>query len=144
MTPLRTGAIVTDDMAAHIYAGVAGKVLPRPEWTHPAHLVFAAALLGHEGLMVAERRAPSLIRGYNESVGGVNDDRHGYHHTITLFFLRHIDEFLALHTNEAIGARATRLLASPLAEPEYPLRFYSRERLFSVEARKEWVGPDLT
>lgn len=130
-------------MVARLFSGVVGKSLPRPEWTHPAHLVFATALLAHEGLAGAEKRAPTLIRGYNESVGGVNDDTQGYHHTITLFFLRHIDAFLAPHAADAAGARATRLLASPLAAPDYPLRFYSRERLFSVAARRGWVDADL-
>lgn len=143
MNPLRAGDRVSDAMVTHIYVGVGARTLPRPEWTHHAHLVFATALLADRGLADAEGAAPGLIRAYNESVGGVNDDTQGYHHTITLFFLRHVDGFLAPHRNETLGARATRLLASRLAAPEYPLAFYSRERLFSVEARRGWVAPDL-
>ena len=143
MKPLRAGDRVTDAMVAHIHDGVVSRTLPRPEWTHPAHLVFASALLAARGLGGAEAAAPHLIRAYNESVGGVNDDTQGYHHTITLFFLRRIDEFLTTYAAEAIGARATRLLASPLAAPDYPLSAYSRERLFSVEARCTWLAPDL-
>jgi hypothetical protein len=130
-------------MVAHIFDGVRARTLPKPEWTHPAHLVFATALLAHTGLAGAELAAPGLIRAYNESVGGVNDDTQGYHHTITLFFLRAIDGFLEPHSGEGLGARATRLLASPLAAPDFPLRHYSRERLFSVEARRRWLAPDL-
>ncbi len=141
--PIRAGDIVDDETARHIFNGVARRTLPRPEWTHHAHLVFAATLLADRGLARAEADAPGLIRAYNESVGGVNDDNQGYHHTITLFFLRHIDSFIAPYRDELIGARATRLLASPLASTDYPLAFYSRERLFSVEARRFWVPPDL-
>lgn len=143
MNPLRSGDAVTDAIVSHIYLGVCARDLPRPEWTHPAHLVFASALLADRGLKGAEGSAPALIRAYNESVGGVNDDAQGYHHTITLFFLRRIDAFSRPYTAEGSGKRATRLLASPLAHPTYPLRFYSRERLFSVEARRRWVEPDL-
>lgn len=143
MTPIRAGDCVSDAMAAHIYDGVRMRTLPRPEWTHPAHLVFATALLADGGLQRAETSAPGLIRAYNESVGGVNDDSQGYHHTITLFFLRAISRFHAPYANEGCGARATRLLASPLAAPDYPLRFYTKERLFSVEARRGWMEPDL-
>ena len=143
MTPLRAGDAVTDGMVAHIYTGVVNRTLPRPEWTHPAHLVFATALLCERGLDGAEAAAPGLIRAYNESVGGVNDDTQGYHHTITIFFLRKIAEFFAPDGDEGPGAKATRLLASPLAAPDYPLRFYSRERLFSIEARREWAAGDL-
>ncbi|HBK91968.1 MAG TPA: hypothetical protein DDZ68_09895 [Parvularcula sp.] len=130
-------------MAAHIYDGVRNRTLPRPEWTHPAHLVFATALLDDRCLAGAEASAPALIRAYNESVGGVNDDAAGYHHTITIFFLRAICRFLAPYADEGRGARATRLLASPLAATDFPLRHYSKARLFSVEARRGWVGPDL-
>lgn len=141
--PLRAGVVVDDDWARRILDGVAACSLPRSEWTHQAHLVFATALLDAEGLAGAEAAAPRLIRAYNESVGGVNDDTQGYHHTITLFFLRHVAEFLAPYADEWIGARATRLLGSPLAATDYPLRFYSRDTLFSADARKSWVAPDL-
>ena len=141
--PIRAGDTVTDERARRIFDGVAKRTLPRPEWTHPAHLVFATALLGAEGLKGAEEKAPSYIRAYNESAGGVNDDTQGYHHTITLLFLRHIDGFISPFKGEPLGARATRLLASPLAATDYPLRFYSKQRLFSIEARREWVEPDL-
>lgn len=143
MIPIRAGDTVTDGMVAHIYHGVVTRTLPRPEWTHPAHLVFATALLGERGFDAAEAAAPGLIRAYNESVGGVNDDRQGYHHTITIFFLREINDFLRPYTEESPGGRGTRLLASPLAAPDYPLRFYSHARLFSTEARRSWVPGDL-
>jgi len=101
--PIRSGDIVDDESARRILEGVAARTLPRPEWTHQAHLVFAAALLADRGLAGAERDAPGLIRAYNESVGGANDDTQGYHHTITLFFLRHINAFLAPFANEGVG-----------------------------------------
>lgn len=141
--PLRAGDTVTDAHARHILDGVRACALARPEWTHPAHLVFATALIDDLGLDAAERAAPALIRAYNLSVGGVNDDTQGYHHTITIFFLRRIAEFLTPFADETLGARATRLLASPLAATDYPLAAYSRERLFSPEARRNFIEPDL-
>ncbi len=143
MIPIRAGDTVTDSMVAHVYKGVLSRTLPRPEWTHPCHLVFATALLSERGLDGAEAAAPGLIRAYNESVGGVNDDTQGYHHTLTIFFLRQIAGFCAAYADESSGARATRLLASPLAAPDYPLRCYSHARLFSVEARRGWLPGDL-
>jgi hypothetical protein len=141
-TILRAGAVVTNAHARRILDGVRDRFLPRPEWTHPAHLVFATGLIAEHGLAGAEEQAPDLIRAYNESVGGVNDDAQGYHHTLTIFFLRKVDAFLAPFRSDEIGARATRLLASPLAAPDYPLQFYARERLFSREARRFWVAPE--
>lgn len=141
--PLRAGDLVSDNAAHHIFNGVAGRTLPRPEWTHHAHLVFATVLLDRHSLERAEAAAPGLIRAYNASVGGVNDDTQGYHHTITLLFLRHISEYVRPLAGESVGERATKLLNSPLAASDYPLRFYTKERLFSIEARRNWVEPDL-
>jgi hypothetical protein len=36
-----------------------------------------------------------------------------------------------------------RLLASPLGDSKWLLTYWSRERLFSVEARRGWLAPDL-
>ncbi len=40
-------------------------------------------------------------------------------------------------------AAVNGLLAAPEGQRDWPLRFYSRERLFSVEARRKFVAPDL-
>ena len=44
---------------------------------------------------MSTRRLPGIIRGFNESVGGVNSDSEGYHETITRVFLRGVRLFLA-------------------------------------------------
>jgi len=141
--PLRAGANVTAAMVAQILNGLRSHKLPKAEWTHHAHLAAGAVLLDELGLAGAEAEMPSLIRTYNESTGVANTDAEGYHHTITLFFLRRIEQFLAPHREEPIEARVTRLLASPFAERDYPFAYYSKELLFSKRARREWVEPDL-
>ena len=35
------------------------------------------------------------------------------------------------------------LLLGPEGQRDWPLGYYSRDRLFSVEARLGWVAPDL-
>jgi hypothetical protein len=52
-------------------------------------------------------------------------------------FLAEADRDTALH--ELVNA----LLRSPMGSRDWPLRFYSRERLFSVEARRIFVAPDI-
>ncbi len=141
--PLHAGSIVDAAMVARIHNGLRARTLPKPEWTHAAHLTVATALLAKLGLAGAEAEMPGLIRAYNEATGVPNSDSEGYHHSMTLFFLRRIDQFLAPHKNEPLPLRVTRLLASPLAERSYPLTFYSHKKLFSVEARRNWTPPDL-
>ena len=46
-------------------------------------------------------------------------------------------------TDEPLHGLVNALLLSPMGRRDWPLRFYSRERLFSVEARLTHVDPDL-
>jgi hypothetical protein len=91
-----------------------------------------------------ERDLPALIRRFNESVGGINDATQGYHETITQCFVRGVRRFLA-RTDEGLplAEKVNALLQAPEGRRDWPLRFYSRERLFSKEARLGWVEPDL-
>ncbi len=86
---------------------------------------------------------PAIIRRFNESVGGVNSDSQGYHETITRAFLHGVGLFLA----EADGAEplhelVNALLLSPMGRRDWPLRFWSKDKLMSVEARRKFVPPD--
>ena len=117
--------------------------LPKDEWTHAAHLVATMRLVRtrNDGL---ERDMPGIIRTYNEAVGGVNDDTSGYHETITQAYLAAIRTFVAdLPEGTSDGEAAALLLESPMGDRAWPLSFWTRERLFSVEARRGWVAPDL-
>lgn len=118
--------------------------LAKTEWTHEAHLATCAWIILERPDLVPERDLRGLISRYNESVGGVNDETQGYHETITQVFVRGVR--LSLATSEGKGGlndRVNALLRSPQGKREWPLAFYSRERLFSVEARMGWVEPDL-
>ena len=118
--------------------------LERADWTHEAHLAATAYLLLKRPDLDLDKELPGFIRRFNDSVGGVNSDTEGYHDTITRTFLAGVRLFLT----EADGRRALRelvndLLLSPMGRRDWPLRFYSKPRLFSVEARRGLVAPDL-
>ena len=118
--------------------------LAKAEWTHEAHLATCAWLIIERPDVDPERDLPDLIRGYNESVGGVNSDTEGYHETITRTFLHGVRLFLTKHGGgEVLHEAVNGLLVSPMGRRDWPLRFYSRERLFSVEARRGYVEADL-
>ena len=44
---------------------------------------------------------------------------------------------------EPLHELVNELLLSPMGRRDWPLRFYSRERLFSVEARRHFVAAGL-
>jgi hypothetical protein len=124
--------------------GLIARTLPRPEWTHEAHLAATTYLLTRRRDIDIDQGLPGLIRAYNESVGGVNSDSEGYHETITRVFLHGVRLFLAeADRDEPVHELVNELLLSPMGRRDWPLRFYSAERLFSVEARRKFVPPDI-
>ena len=145
MTEYRPRLFTCDAEIEHIGEGMVTRTLPRPEWTHEAHLAATTYLLLRRPDIDLDERLPGLIRRYNESVGGVNSDTEGYHETITRVFLHGVRLFLSeADTSEPLHELVNELLLSPMGRRDWPLRFYSPERLFSVEARREFVPPDLT
>ena len=89
------------------------------------------------------RDLPGIIWRYNEASGTANTDSGGYHETITQFYLLALGSCRArLPAGLPLHEQANRVLASRFAARELPLDYWSRERLFSVEARRVWVPPD--
>jgi hypothetical protein len=124
--------------------GLFACTLPRTEWTHAAHLAAALWLMRYRPDLDAAATMPSLIRAYNQSVGRVNDDSGGYHETITLASLRAARGVLnAYPPDMPVWRIANALLSTNLANPNWLLEYWSRERLMSVEARRAWLEPDL-
>jgi hypothetical protein len=119
------------------------RTLPKCEWTHAAHFAAAMWVLTHPNL-VAERDMPAVIRGYNEATGTSNTDTTGYHETITQASIRAARAFLAKRPDAGRAEALCALLASPFGRSDWLLAYYSRDRLFSLEARRGWIEPDLS
>ena len=144
MTEYRPRLFTSDAEIEQIGEGMVARTLSRPEWTHEAHLAATTYLLLQRPDIALDKELPGLIRRYNESVGGVNSDTEGYHETITRVFLRGVRLFLSeADTSEPLHELVNELLLSPMGRRDWPLRFYSHERLFSVEARRGFVAPDI-
>jgi hypothetical protein len=144
MTEYRPRLFTSDAEIAHLGEGLLACALSREEWTHEAHLGATTYLLTRRPDIEVDRELPGIIRRFNESVGGVNDDTQGYHQTSTRVFLHGVRLFLAeVDPSEPLHELVNELLLSPMGRRDWPLRFYSAERLFSVEARRQFVPPDL-
>jgi hypothetical protein len=144
MTEYRPRLFASDAEVARVGEGLLARDLPRAEWTQEAHLAATTYLLLRHPEIDLDRELPGLIRRYNESVGGVNSDTEGYHDTITRVFLNGVRRFLGdADHGEPLHELVNDLLLSPVGRRDWPLRFYSRDRLFSVEARRQFVPPDL-
>lgn len=116
--------------------------LPKAQFTHQAHL--------RVGLWHVLRYSPDAalselrerISAFNLANGGTNSATEGYHETITRFYVWQIARFVA----EADLTRPEDDLADELVrrygERDLPMRYWSRERLMSSEARIAWLEPD--
>ena len=142
MTDLSPRLFASDADVRHIGEGLLARTLPRPEWTHEAHLAACLYLLSERPDVDVDGEIATIISGYNASVGGVNDDTQGYHDTITRAYVAGVRLFLTRTEETGLAARVNALLLSPIGRRDWPLAFYSRELLFSVPARRAFVEPD--
>ena len=144
MTEFPVRHFLSDEAVIHVGEGMISRTLPREEWTHEAHLAATTYLLLRHPEIDLDVELPGLIRRYNESVGGVNDDTQGYHDTITRAYLRGVRLFLEeADTDRPLHELVNELLMSPMGRRDWPLRFWSKDRLMSVEARRAFVPPDI-
>jgi hypothetical protein len=144
MTEFKPRLFTSDAEIEHLGEGLVARTLRREEWTHEAHLGATTYLLTRRLEIDLDKELPGIIRSFNESVGGVNDDTQGYHDTITRVFLHGVRLFLSeADLGDPLHELVNDLLLSPMGRREWPLRFYSAERLFSVEARRHFVPPDI-
>lgn len=142
MTEFSPRLFATDAEIVHLGEGLLACSLAKEEWTHEAHLAACLYLLAERPDIDVDAEIAGLISRFNESVGGVNDDKGGYHDTITRAYVAGVRLFLSQTTETGLARRVNALLASPMGRRDWPLGFYSRELLFSVPARRGFVPPD--
>jgi hypothetical protein len=132
----------SDQELADIGNRLCNRTLPKPAWTHAAHFAATLWVLARRPDLDAERDMPGLIRAYNEATGVANTDTGGYHETITQASIRAARARLADFPGPLFES-CNALLASPLGDKNWPLSYWSEARLFSPEARRSWMEPDL-
>ena len=133
----------SDDEIATIGDGLLNRTLPKTVWTHAAHFAATLWLLRCRPDVDISREMPGIIRGYNEAIGGANTDTSGYHETITQASIRAARGFLVAAPPQPLFVTCNALMHSRLGSPEWLLEHWTRPRLFSVEARRQWVEPDI-
>ena len=119
------------------------RTLPKAEWTHAAHLTVGLYYCYHNPLGVAKNLMSDGIYWLNDAHGTPNTETSGYHETLTVFWLKTVASFLEKAGREKGLAELANELVATVNETRLPLRFYSRELLFSAKARMSYVEPDL-
>ena len=133
----------TDAAIIRIGTSLLDRTLPKPEWTHAAHFAAAIWVIAARPDLTAARDLPPAIRAYNEATGVPNTDTGGYHETITQASIRAARHIVATHSGKSLADIANALLASPLGDKDWLLSYWSKPALFSADARRAWLDPDL-
>ncbi|HYC33583.1 MAG TPA: hypothetical protein VEB59_14940 [Gemmatimonadales bacterium] len=146
VAPRASGAVAVagaEDEVPRFAAAFTAGTLPKEQWTHRAHLLVA---LWHGATQPADEALDAMRAGIlrlNAVHGVVTTPSRGYHETITRAYMRLVMRFVRDEPpGSSWSSRAARLLARH-GEREHLLRHYTRDRLFSSEARFGWVEPDL-
>ena len=108
------------------------------DFRHVSHLHVAWVYLAEsQSAEQAAEKMSSTLRRFAASAGHAEK----YHETITQFWIRLLG---ALRNAQQQRDLDSILQAFPrLLEKDFPLDYYSREKLFSDRARTSWVEPDL-
>jgi len=105
---------------------------------HLSHLHVAWVYLSESSSV---QEAANKMRMTLRRFAGAAGKPQKYHETITLFWLQLLARVQAVSCAERLEEV---VCAHPqLLEKNFPLAYYSTERLFSSEARVSWMEPDL-
>jgi hypothetical protein len=132
-----------DDEIECIARGFADCTLPCAEWTHRAHLTVGLWYAREYEPDEALDRVRAGIRRYNTACGTENSATHGYHETITRFYMGLISTYLTFVADRSDWVAVTNRFIERFGDRQLPLRYYTRERLMSSEARLNWLPPDI-
>lgn len=125
------------DLAARFEAGT----IDRADWKHAEHLTVALFYISTNDLETATAKMRSGIYNLLRTFGVDLTREMPYHETLTVFWMRIVADFYASENTSALLDKANELVAR--YDKDFPLKFYSRELLFSEEARARFVKGDL-
>jgi hypothetical protein len=131
------GAYKTLDEIKGLVKGFEDGSLPTSEFNHAAHLTVAVWYLSRLPFEEAVDAMRSSIKAYAAAHG------HGglYHETITLFWLNVVWGYI--EDKDVMLLELVAKVINRFGNTRLMFEYYSRERLFSAEARAGWVEPDL-
>jgi len=132
----------TTEEAIRLVDAFERRTLPKSDWTHSAHLTVGLYYCLRLSFGEALNAMRSGIRAINDVHGVPNTNTSGYHETMTVFWMIVIKQFAETSKRFSFGELANQLLVI-CDDPRLPLEYYSRELLFSEEAREHHVQPDI-
>lgn len=120
--------------------GFEQRSLPLGAWDHAAHLSVCCWYLMKQPDRAEERMRDGIQR-LNRAHGVITTPTSGYHETLTLFWIAKVRALLDVCSGSDLAVIGA--VVRGLADKELVLFHYSRERIMSSVARRQWCEPDL-
>ena len=117
--------------------------IAREAWHHAEHLTVAVYYLSHHDYETAIAKMRDGI--FNLLTNGFSVDltkEMPYHETLTIFWMKTLNEYLTNANGSSLWTKANDVVEK--YDKDYPLKFYSREFLFSDAARAGYLDGDLS
>jgi hypothetical protein len=130
-----------EEEITEVVRGFEDATIGRDAWKHAEHLTVALHYLTRHDIETATTKMRSGIFNLLAAFEVDLTKEMPYHETLTVFWMRTVAKFNASKNGSSLLEKANELVAN--YDKDYPMRFYSREFLFSDEARAEFVEGDL-
>ena len=132
----------TESEIAEVVRTFEEATISRDAWKHAEHLTVALHYLTLHDIEVATEKIRTGIFNLLRSFEVDLTKEMPYHETMTIFWMRAVAGYNASKKNKVtLLEKANEMIE--LLDKEYPLRFYSRELLFSDKARAGFVEADI-
>jgi hypothetical protein len=112
------------------------------QFNHRAHLVVALSYLHLSRLTVREATERMRV-GLYRFLDHYGEDRQVYNETITLFWIKLVHSFLERANLSRPLADIANEMIEACGNSQLIYGYYTKERLSSDEAKKEWIEPDV-
>jgi hypothetical protein len=116
---------------------------PFEEWHHRQHIKVAYLYLRRYAFETAIQRMCAGIKTYNAAHRVAEGPASGYHETLTQVWM-HLVHLTLCEFGPGESADAFVDKHSQLLSKRAVLFFYSRDRIMSDEAKRQFIAPDLT
>lgn len=115
--------------------------ISRDEWKHAEHLIVALYYVSNNDLETATNKMRTGIFKLLAAFGVDLTKEMPYHETLTVFWMRTVYTYSLMHIDKPLAYIAVEVTTK--FDKDLPLRFYSRERLFSDAAHEGFIDSDL-
>ena len=132
----------TENELTKIVEAFENRTFSRKNWRHTDHLVVGNYYLSeHDFDTALLKMREGIFKLLHSFEIDLSKEMEGYHETLTVFWLKTIDDFRKSKTSASNLESCNEIIEN--FDKDYPLKFYSRELLFSDDARAKFVESNL-